>query len=287
MTAHLQEASANLGGPVIVATHNPQLLAIESATLLHLQKGPLGLSTISDLDADLQKELSEMAEALGVRPIDILQVYRKFLVIEGEHDRAVLENLFPGEWENARTRLLSMLGAKHAASTITAELLFEFTTADVVILLDNLVSDDFDATWEQVLRLASQDKRKAAKKQLDTYESRLKREQTAEMEWALGACRRALTQGRESRVHVWGLSKGDIIEYLDESHFGLNQSWSKLRAEYREHPDRRPFKDWLRLVKSADIGLKSIRKAARAASDRPPDELVSVLSKCRDLGGRN
>lgn len=111
----------------------------------------------------------------------------------------------------------------------------------------------------------------------------LRRLGSAESAWLSELADQALRLGRFDRVEIFGLSKKDIILYLDPSAFRLDGSWSTLEAEWRQTGERVPLKDWLRSAKGASISTQSVDRAARALDQRPGD-LEELASRVRVLG---
>lgn len=267
---------------VIATTHSPGLLSIADRPL-HFARDSDGASSIMSMRATTDLDLA--VEELGIRRSDLLQRYRVFLVVEGAHDKAVLEELFGDEWEAIRTRILVMRGAKHALSVAASEVLLEFTDAHVVLLLDNL-DHQLLTNLAQARALGMDGSVRRAIRLLDGLTT--ERILTGEEVVAVSVAKASLNT-RPDRVHVHGLPRGDIIEYLPESAFGLKGQWRSLRKDYADvvEPGREwmSFKDWLRKARGASIGVGSIRDAARRLGHQP-DDLLQVFQFCATLATR-
>jgi hypothetical protein len=85
------------------------------------------------------------------------------------------------------------------------------------------------------------------------------------------------------RLHVKGLEKKDIIEYLDPEFFQLTMPWPQLRREYARSDSGSDFKGWLRQTHGAVINESRLRKAAGKLSDNPPSEFTDLLDFCQRL----
>jgi hypothetical protein len=232
---------------------------------------------VSDLGPGEGIDLDTTAGALGLRRIDLLQLYRVFLVVEGHHDSTVLESVFPDEWERNRIRLVHMMGTTHVLELAGSEILRDFTDAHVVVVLDDVDRSFVDGV-SGALNEAMDGHLKEAEKRLRALESRGGSAERLTVELA----RNFLKQ--PDSIHIRGVHEKDIIEYLDPTALGLTDDWKQLRRQYRDARRREPdFKQWLRKAHGARINLNTIRRAAETLSDHPPADLVDVLKFCTEL----
>jgi len=224
----------------------------------------------------LGESIGSFAEDLGMRPIDLLQVYRVILVVEGSHDSAVLQSTFPDEWESNRIRIVHMRGASHVLDLASSELLRDFTDAHIVVLLDD-VAGQITEGIAKAISLAMSGSSGEARKLLVDLESRSGHIEGKAVQLARNYLK------RPQNIHIRGLERRDIIEYLDPSEFGLTSTWKALRKMHREERHALEFKEWLRAEHGATINENRIANAAARLSEHPPPELTSLLSFCVGL----
>lgn len=93
---------------------------------------------------------------------------------------------------------------------------------------------------------------------------------------------RSIQNGVTDRVFAFGFSRGDIIEYVNPSDFGLKLSWQDLRRDYKRSTNRTPFKDWLRNEHAAHISTKTV-KAAFANLDHLDSDLIDLLKLINEI----
>jgi hypothetical protein len=82
------------------------------------------------------------------------------------------------------------------------------------------------------------------------------------------------------RLKIFGLSKADIIMYLPESVFGLNETWDALHARWKSEKTSSNFKDWLRTKHGARISTPKIASAAKHLTE-PHVDLLNLLEIVR------
>jgi predicted ATP-dependent endonuclease of OLD family len=81
--------------PIIAASHSAEFLALDEASLLHVCRDlDTGLATVASVPRSL---LSARSKELDPDPTDLLQLVRTFIIVEGEHDRAIIEGLIGSE----------------------------------------------------------------------------------------------------------------------------------------------------------------------------------------------
>ena len=92
---------------------------------------------------------------------------------------------------------------------------------------------------------------------------------------------------RPQNIHIRGLEKKDIIEYLDPAAFGLDEDWLSLRKQRKALPGRdqgEDYKEWLREAHGASINHETtIPAAAEKLADQPPPEFTDLLNFCIEL----
>jgi hypothetical protein len=269
----LQAKANTVGGPVIVASHSPQVLGLPAARLLHVDRDKDGSAVVTELTETLSGDLDDVAVRLGLRRVDLLQLYRVFLVVEGLHDSTVLEALFPGHWERNRIRLLHMRGTRHVLDIAASEIIRDFSDAHVVVLLDDVATGIVEGI-QHALDHAKEGRGAEARKQLKSLESKAGHAERKAIELT------GQFLSSPFDITVRGLVERDIIEYLDPAAFGLSEDWPALRKQHRADRDAKPdFKGWLREAHGARINERTLRTGAEELAS-PPSELEAIHLLC-------
>jgi energy-coupling factor transporter ATP-binding protein EcfA2 len=134
------------GANVIVATHAPAFLneQIPNARYVRLSRGeahppfhgytkafPLGAGSLAAIESNLSE--------LGLTQAELFQLTRGVLLVEGEHDRTVVEGFFEIELADAHVRILSLRGTENALALLDAELLQQLGVP-IFLMLDGTSS---------------------------------------------------------------------------------------------------------------------------------------------------
>lgn len=263
---------------VLVATHSPNLLDDPQARLFEVRRNvrdEYGL--LSSRLTRLHSVERDALHRLGLEPSDLLARQRVFILVEGAHDEAVLRNFIGPQLEAARARILALRGAKNLPHAIESEVLFSFTDAHVITVLDNIKVKSVSAAWESAVVAAASDSPAKAKSLIDAALPR----RIAEARWLGEWLKAAITSGNAQRVTPWGLSKPDIIDYLPADAFvrDADTDWGGLRSAYakstRGQGQAPDFKSWLRATFGADVSLEHIDAVSR--------DVATVPREFRDL----
>lgn len=282
MSGALVEFARDPRRAVIAATHSPDLLDAPDAHLVEVKRNALlgGLSEVRELDVSHREALA----GLGLNPSDLLRWPRVFLLVEGAHDEALLDELFSTRLRSARVQILPLRGATKLPATIDSRVLFEFTDAHIAALVDNQDVGQLAAAWEAALAARESGSIEAATSALadsldgDTEELRFLRE------WLTAALRK----GFESRVTPLSLSAGDVIEYVPvDAVVPSALDWKELRREHanaRENGTGAPrdFKKWLTHAHGVVITPDLLREAI-STSDTVPNELEQLMKTLEAL----
>lgn len=112
------------GDTVIVATHSPALLSAEirDARLTAVLRNA-GESVLYDMTDDLLGWIEEEAVQLGVGRGTVLQLTRAVLVVEGQHDVAVVRRYFGHELDRHRIRVFALRGTGNTEALIDSDYL--------------------------------------------------------------------------------------------------------------------------------------------------------------------
>ena len=268
MAAHITNSSATGGRALVVATHSPELLDSPTARLVEVSRreGRFHLSPLDSVDRD-------SLDRLGLSPSDLLRRQRGFLLVEGQHDADVLDILLGDELRRLRVEVLPLRGATELSAP-KSRFLFQYTPAHLFVMLDNLNTDRVQRDWDTVKSVYLSEGLDAARKQLDAAFPKNKFGKGTEVKFLSEFLGATLEEGTWDRVTPYGLSKGDIIEYLPvRALVPGNKNWTQLRAAHdtaQAQGDKRNFKTWLQ-GRGANTTDKAIRDAARAMDSLPPD----------------
>ncbi len=248
------------GFPVIAATHSAEFLALEDAQLVHVARQfPSGKAKLVEVE---RQQLGEHAEQLDLTVSEMLQLVRTFIVVEGEHDRLVIDGFIGDELQALGAEIVAMRGASKVVTLADAEVIFRYTDATVLVVLDAI--DDPPALaemWTEVTRLARRGESSLAHGRIQQYRQD-HRDPNYEERQILALAQQILDRGDPSRVRFFGFTAKDIIEYLDSEAFGLAENWDSLRVEYDAYRLKKgDFKSWLHLSKGAQINQSTIKEA--------------------------
>ena len=261
---------------IVAATHSPELLDAREARIIEVKRGggTNGASVVRELNLADKAALGE----LGLTPSDLLRWPRIFLLVEGGHDEALLDAFFGDRLRAARVLILPLRGATKLPGTIDSRVLFDFTGAHLVALVDNQDPQQLSVAWAQALENRASGTLETATAGLadavlgDADEARFLRE------WLTSALR----TGVENRVTPYSLKAKDVIEYVPVgSLLDTHASWDVLRAEHAAALAARKgapkdFKKWLDVTYKVAITPDLLREAARCV-DRVPHELERLM----------
>jgi hypothetical protein len=259
----LRETSTRVSA-VVVATHNPELINIDSLSsqkVLFRRDGDESRVTIWD---GIGSNLDAFAESFGLTAADLLQLSRLMLFVEGPHDEIVLRCFFGDVLDAAGVTVLVLHGAKNASMILESEIVVK-VGIPVGVLVDNA------------------DVEKVKQGTRTTYEEsligRLLRE------WA----------AKDREIKTFGLLRGDIIEYLDPSVCSEVarrpfRDWRSVRSEYdlyvRHLNESAPntkgldFKRWVAREYGLTFSRDSIEDLALKTRERIliPDEMTALVA---------
>jgi hypothetical protein len=215
------------------------------------------------------------SDELGLDPADLLQATRLFVIVEGEHDLAVLNPLLGLDVASTRIKTMAMRGTRGLKSVLDARLILEFTSANVIIVLDHTRGRLVSEVWDSAKEAAERGNRAKAirilsRLEADTNEERLLNE----------FCRKAISAGIHDRFRVFGFTKPDIIEYLPvEKVVPGATSWDSLKREWDQTMD---FKKFLRQKKGANTSLRKLGSIA-GEMDTIPEEILTLRKQCLEV----
>jgi hypothetical protein len=290
--ANALAAEALSGLPTFVTSHSSAFLNAPGASLIHILRDPEkgGLAVAEPMEESIKYGLHRAITRLGLDRAGALQLHRVLLLVEGQHDRIVLEETFSDEWARHRIRLLSMGGSHATLSVAGCEALLTFSDADIVVVLDNATLNRIPEVWAEARGIALKGDISGARRRLHKAERDLARRLTQEERAAISFALAAVGSGPD-RFHLFGLKERDVITYLDVAHLVPGAtSWQVLDKEYRSYKKdptaKKSFKEWAKTYRQGAFTTKRIREAARSLADKPPPEFSQLLALCVDLAKR-
>ena len=269
---------------VCVATHSPLFLRPDIASLHHVQRTSDGGVVVNRLTSANVNN----ARGLGISTTDLLQLTRTVILVEGAHDEWVLNDLFGDEFEELGVRVMSMRGATKLQSAAEGQLLFDYTEANIIVMLDNLSTERCEVAWNNAIDAWNQQQGIAGVSK--ALESAFPRKLSTESRALIEFCRSAIEHGRRERVSFQMLRKGDIEFYFEPTHFldakkfpRGTPSWATLRREHKKYGQS--FKAWLESEGLARFNRSNFRRAASSTkrTDSVPDDLLGVLEAVRRI----
>lgn len=279
MSEFLSELSANTRQCVIVATHSPHLLDSSAAHTIEVRRAvPVGSakSRVQQLGVPDREDLAR----LGLRPSDLLSFTRVFLLVEGVHDEAALRAFFDERLRRAQVEIITLSGAKNLKRTLENEVLYKFTDARVVAMLDNIQMAEVEPVWAEAIQLAET---AGPQRAADYIFSTLPRtdEIGALRSW-LGT---ALGRGYHRRVAPFGLQARDVLEYFPAGAFtARSETWDELR-EIRAVEDGTPvsaggLKEWIGRRFGTDFSGAAVEIAIASEAPRMeiPQEFRTLMA---------
>jgi energy-coupling factor transporter ATP-binding protein EcfA2 len=256
------------GGNVFVATHSPAFI---SAPIPHVEYVRVarvdGVTQANALSPALLDQLEKHALDLGLLPVDLLQLTRRALLVEGKHDRQVLSGFFRSELSDAFVRILLLFGSDNALSLIDAQLLHEIGVQSYV-MLDN-------TRQQQVAALNS---------------GRLRREDLAGGKEArkLVALAQAI-RSTDLPIKLLALPLPDIVWALPEEAMRrvvpAFSNWDELTAKFRQQPPMNP-KNFLAQSIGVTINSRLIDDVIAVSSEmrlRPHPSLIAAVAELLDI----
>ncbi len=268
MAHALADLGASQADYLLVATHSPAILDLAESHVLHIRRGLMGRSEVATLRVDERRDLA----ALGLRPSDLLNRQKLFVLVEGEHDKIVIEHLLEKRLNSARATVLPLRGARELPLAVESRVLFDFTDAHIVVVLDNTAAEHVATSWTSAQSIRLLEGVEAAGEYL---RSQLPGKR-AEYKFLREFLSRCLQAGTEDRVTPFGLEKEDIVEYLPaQALVRARFDWPRLRELHRDSNSSKDFKTWLTGSYQGDFSNHQIAVAAALLSE-PPEEFEEL-----------
>lgn len=268
----------------IVATHSPLLLDAGQGQVFHMEKNPRGgIGTLVELDSAAITELA----SVGLQPSSLLHLDRGYLLVEGEHDKQIVEGWFSKDLSALRVAVLPMRGTNNLWTIFDSEFLVERTDALLMPVLDDVALEPLYDLWAKAEAAVIDGRQSAATGIIKRGMSKIPGKGKDVYEPMLTA---SITRGVSQRFFPLGMARKDVLEYLPVGELVEGAtSWSELRQEWNRSPvsmaDRsgKAYKDWLRKVKRADLTPENLRLVAETTAPHP--ELKGLIAKVAERLG--
>lgn len=275
LASGLQKLCAMENLTMVVATHSPEFLGLRDIPLNHVHRDAHGKTTIERLSEELEDRIDDF----GLNRSDLLQLCRLVLVVEGQHDLIVLQELIGPELRSLGVEIMALRGLKNLKNASDAQLLFRFTDADVMYLTDNEDNDRVNSIWVRAQSAP-------AEQALDVLAEFTRGSANSEAVFIKEFAALALDFKARERIHLAAVSKPDIIEYLPISHF-VNESfgisdWETARALWEKSKTKKNFKSWLALSYGSSFDDNTIRDATKSM-DHIPTDFTDLLTSVHNL----
>jgi hypothetical protein len=275
---NVMESLAGSGLDIIVSSHSVAALRTRNAVLHHLEVGPDGRRTLSEVAVG--EDVLVAAERFGTTPYDLLSLKRMMILVEGAHDAAVVNRLL-GLSENKllgdRVLVAPMRGVKNVVSAADSVLVTEFSELNILVVVDNGRNEVFKPILAELRERDAAGASETELKQILTAH-RVGSEASFEERMLFDLLERAIHRGILRRLDLFALSVGDVVELLPATGFSSSVGWEELRREYRLSGLRTDFKSWLRETHQISVSVRTVQKAFDN-SDSVHPELVRLLQQ--------
>jgi energy-coupling factor transporter ATP-binding protein EcfA2 len=230
---------------------------------------------------------------IGFTKSDLLASIKTLLIVEGKHDKIVLETYFGEEFlGKERIRISTLDGANNLMLMPEAEIIMDFLASKVVILTDgghkSRLGGANDKTLAELNRYLSLNESSSALMVLNQLRSKVVNQ--SEGDKLLSLIDSILLRSKHddkllSRFAIYLLGQDDIIHYLNPQlvlapYVGL-KDWSALIAEWKKHKadektrnvpfrDRMNEKTFYKKILGAKLSTSNVKNAADALLDVGP-----------------
>lgn len=250
------------GQNIVIASHSPHFLDLQGWSLVHVENVH-GTTTLRPVPDEGERARASLARDLGVNRGELLAGIAGVLIVEGPHDRLVLDALFGSAIREAGIAVICMYGTGNLMATAELDFITRYLDVPVAVLLDYTRLDR-------------------------VQEGRARTDEERKLAEVWRTCRR-----RRLRWTPLGLDRPDIVCYLSESAVrDVNPGfpgWSAVLQRFEARRTRPPFKSWMLEEFGTDLThsghIKTVLDAMRANSHAPVGELTRKVSEVLALFG--
>jgi energy-coupling factor transporter ATP-binding protein EcfA2 len=260
----LTNLAKNHNATIVTATHSPAFFSATEARLVHVSRGGDGSTELASMNDDIHASLVE----LGLEPADLLQHCRLVVLVEGEHELIIFDELFGAQLKAAGAELFALRGLRNLKTHADAQLLYRFTNARILIVTDNERSEDLNDIWDQAC--TARDADEDPLKPLEQFPKN-----SGERTFLSEFMAAAVLGDQRSRIHFHAMSLPDIIEYLPVERIApgapAGTTWPALHTRHAKGGGKPRFKDWLAQNMGGDYSDATLRRTVGDLDEIHPD----------------
>ena len=255
---------------LIVASHSPAFLAHRPASLQHVHRSAAGTTVVEPVP----DQFFERAGELGLDATDLLQLCRGILLVEGQHELVILDELIGDELRELGVEMLCMRGAT-ALKTWDAQLIQRYTDVPFVVLVDNDQADRLSDIWNRARAATDQ-----GDSYIDIVDELKSGARGSEGEFLRELCKNLIGGDEPGRYYITAFEAADIPEYLPPAVIAPStgtKTWEQLKAAaHKQANSSGSFKRWMIKTHEADYSDDTLRAAVRSM-DSIPDDFARLL----------
>ncbi|WP_445257397.1 AAA family ATPase [Nocardioides aurantiacus] len=253
--------SLRLGGQnIVVSTHSPVFVEQPEWSTLRVANGRVTL-----VDPTKSPARSQLARDLGVTSGELLNGISWILVVEGEHDRLVLDWAFGDELRRLRVAVVRMFGTENIKATLELDFVQAYLDVPMTVMLDNTSVDR--VTDKRLGDKALTDEEFKARQLLKE------------------------AKARHKQLDLIGLNRVDIAAYLGERAIRATvprfPGWSDVLRRFAATGSRDRFKEWLmgqagvdlQAASAIEATLRRMRELGEPLADDLPLKMNEFLAK--------
>lgn len=267
-----------------VASHSPMALRTPWLSKIHVNSDDQNRIHVSALE--VAGPVGEIAEELGVMASDLLGLKRGFVLVEGEHDVAVINGLFDHlpDFKSISDQIavIPMRGHRNMPAASDSEIILSYTSASLLFVVDNARNEELSGLRGKAIEMLNSGMKPerviAELKLRDSRDSASPEERTVYQ-----IMERSIQKRQLSRINFFGLSVKDIIMLFPSGDFGLEQSWEELEKSFKLRSNREMnFKDYLR-SQGATISTAKVKLAIAAIEREWPKDLTDLAGTVAEI----
>jgi energy-coupling factor transporter ATP-binding protein EcfA2 len=265
LAAGITPAVSDMGMTILAATHSAALLSHPGSRLHYVDRSS-GLSEVRSLPSLLLKDPPP-----GLSPPDLLQFVRSYVIVETADEAAIITTLIGDQLDEFIAKVVAVGGARALQPLSDSHLIFDFTSANVVVIVVHAQSDALRAAWNAVKGSTGSDREEAFRNFQELTESG-----TGATKVLGDFCHDAIERGHEQRIDLFGFRRTDIIEYLPVTEFAALGDWNEVEQRW---PRESPFRLWVSDKYGTQIDPGRLADIA-GRLDSIPDDFVELISLC-------
>lgn len=295
---HLAQGLDQLGEALqvhfVVATHSPNVLRVVRSANGTIAHASINSSGETIFEAVNPSEIEELASVIGMHQEDLLQMTSTFVIVEGEHDKVVIDGVLSDSLSRAGAVIVPMRGADGSHQIVDSAILWRFHEGRIIVVLDSLNTPRITSTLEVAKQLVRSGETEDALSVIAKLQSGSTDEGTRELQALHELLVHAVRARRLERLEVFSLSKPDIIDYFHPSELGTLPDnsefeatpaevvWPELLKRHRNAPKKNKpgFKTWALRELGIEGDVTRVLCQAALRLDRVPsdfDDLSRLL----------